>query len=82
MAEVWLYLNPDAFKRKKVALRLMRHILNDIIQREKYHRLQAVVFKGYKEGMRFAEFFGFENEGLMKCYGFDGSDQYRYARIF
>ena len=23
-----------------------------------------------------------ENEGLMKCYGFDGSDQYRYARIF
>ena len=81
VAEVWLYLNPDAFKRKKVALRLMRHILNDIIQREKYHRLQAVVLKGYKEGMRFAEFFGFENEGLMKKYTTDKEDFYRYARI-
>jgi len=23
-----------------------------------------------------------ENEGLMKHYGFDGSDHFRYARIF
>jgi hypothetical protein len=23
-----------------------------------------------------------ENEGLMRKFGFDGTDQYRYARIF
>jgi len=81
VAEIWLLLNPDAFKRKKVALRLMKHILNDIIQREKYHRIQAVVLKGYEKGMKFAEFFGFENEGLMKKYTTNKEDFYRYARI-
>jgi hypothetical protein len=25
---------------------------------------------------------GFTNEGLMKNYGFDGSDHYRFARIY
>ena len=39
-------------------------------------------FQDFKQGLRFAEWLGLENEGLMKCYGFDGSDQYRYARIF
>ena len=38
--------------------------------------------KDFKQGLRFAEWLGLENEGLMKSYGFDGSDQYRYARIF
>lgn len=81
VVEIWLFLNPEGFKRKKVALRLMRHVLNDIIKREKYHRIQAAVLKGYKKGMRFAEFFGFENEGLMKSYTADKEDFYRYARI-
>lgn len=81
VTEIWLYLNPESFKKKKTALRLMRHILNDIIQREKYHRIQAVVLKGYDAGIRFAEFFGFENEGLMRSYTTDKEDFYRYARL-
>jgi hypothetical protein len=36
----------------------------------------------FKEGIRFAEWLGLEREGLMKNWGFDGSDQYLYARIF
>jgi len=81
VAEIWLYLNPESFKKKKTALRLMRHILNDIIQREKYHRIQAVVLKEYDTGIRFAEFFGFENEGLMRSYTTDKEDFYRYSRL-
>ena len=38
--------------------------------------------KDFKEGIRFAEWLGLEREGLMKNWGFDGSDQYLYARIF
>ena len=81
VVEVWMYLQPDAFKRKKVALRLMKHILNDIIKQKKAHRIQAIVLKDYKEGMRFAEFFGFKNEGLMPKYSMKKEDFYRYARI-
>ena len=82
VAEIWMILSPKAFKRKKLALKLMKRVLNDIIQRKGYHRIQATVLKGYKEGIRFAEFFGFENEGLMKQYTKDKEDFYRYARIF
>ena len=81
VAEIWMYLQPEAFKRKRLALRLMRHILNDIIERKQYHRIQAVVLKDYKEGIRFAEFFKFKNEGLMESYSVDKEDVYRYARI-
>ena len=45
-------------------------------------RVQTAVRTDFDKGIRFAEWLGLENEGLMKHYGFDGSDQYRYARIF
>jgi RimJ/RimL family protein N-acetyltransferase len=81
VADIWMYLAPDAFKRKKLALKLMKHILNDIMNKKKYHRIQAVVLKDFKQGIRFAEFFGFKNEGLMKQYSMDKEDFYRFARI-
>ena len=33
-------------------------------------------------GLKFAKWLGLKEEGLMKKYGFDGSDHYRYARLF
>jgi RimJ/RimL family protein N-acetyltransferase len=45
-------------------------------------RVQTAVRSDFDKGIRFAKWLGLENEGLMKHYGFDGSDQYRYARIF
>jgi len=33
-------------------------------------------------GIRFAKWLGFTNEGLMKNYGFDDTDHYRFARIY
>ena len=38
--------------------------------------------KDFSEGQRFAEWLGLEKEGLMRKWGFDGSDQYMYARLF
>ena len=45
-------------------------------------RVQTAIRKDFPHGQKFAEWLGLENEGLMKKYGFDGSDQYRYARVF
>jgi len=45
-------------------------------------RVQTAVRADYGIGIRFAKWLGLSNEGLMKCYGLDGSDHYRFARIF
>ena len=45
-------------------------------------RVQSAIRKDFKQGLRFAEWLGLEEEGLMKKFGFDGTDQYMYARIF
>jgi hypothetical protein len=45
-------------------------------------RVQTAVRQDYDTGIKFAEWLGLENEGLMRNFGFDGSHQYRYARIF
>ena len=42
-------------------------------------RVQTGIRKDFKEGIRFAEWLGLEREGLMKNWGFDGSDQYLYG---
>jgi len=45
-------------------------------------RLQTAVRPDFGIGIRFAKWLGFTNEGLMKSYGFDGTDRYRFARIY
>ena len=45
-------------------------------------RVQSAIRKDFSEGQRFAEWLGLEKEGLMRKWGFDGSDQYMYARLF
>jgi RimJ/RimL family protein N-acetyltransferase len=44
-------------------------------------RVQASVHAEDGQAVRFARWLGFENEGLMKKYGPDGSDYYRMARV-
>ena len=46
------------------------------------HRVQTAVRADFTMGLKFAKWLGLEEEGLMKKYGFDGSDHYRYARLF
>jgi hypothetical protein len=53
-----------------------------LARENKIKRVQTAVRADFKTGLKFAKWLGLENEGLMKHYGFDGSDHYRYARIF
>ena len=45
------------------------------------HRIQAAVDAENKTSQRWAEWMGFKSEGLMKRYGPDKKDYYRYARL-
>jgi hypothetical protein len=53
-----------------------------LAKEHKIKRVQTAVRADFKMGIKFAKWLGLENEGLMKHYGFDGSDHFRYARIF
>lgn len=79
--EIWMYLGDKAFDRKKTVLRFMKYVLNDIIKKRKPHRIQAVVKTDFHAGIKFAEAFGFKNEGLMRKFSSNKEDFYRYARI-
>lgn len=46
-----------------------------------YDRIETSVLKGFDQGIKFIEGLGFEKEGLMKKYGPDGKDYWRYAYL-
>ena len=58
---------------------IANHWINQIM--EGYRRIQAEVLASDESAVRFAEFMGFECEGLMKSYGPLGQDYYLYARV-
>lgn len=81
MAELWMYLGKDAFIQRKQAVKILRWYMDHLIKDMKLHRIQAVVKTEFKEGHRFAKFFGFVNEGNMENYSAAKDDFTRYARI-
>ena len=82
VAEGWVIATNEMWK---YPLSIAKAIKKDFARVAKEHnikRVQSGIRKDFKEGIRFAEWLGLEREGLMKNWGFDGSDQYMYARIF
>ena len=71
------FLNPKPFAVAKYSSQLLQHV----IEENKLTRVQASVHVDDKQAVRYVEWLGFENEGLMKKFGPDGSDYYRFARV-
>tara|TARA_R100000306_G_C4354253_1_gene131798 strand:+ start:582 stop:1016 length:435 start_codon:yes stop_codon:yes gene_type:complete len=81
VADLWMYLGKETFTDKRLACKVIKYYLDDIIKRHDIHRFQAVVKADYCKGIRFAEFFGFKAEGIMKAFGPNKEDFIRYARV-
>jgi len=81
VAESWLLVSenfPKLFlKEPKSILRAFRIYIDSV----PFKRIQTSVLKSFIQGKKFVELFGFENEGLMKQYGPDQKDYYRYALV-
>ena len=60
----------------------LKNQLTSIAKENNINRVQTAVRANYTTGLRFAKWLGLQEEGLMKKFGFDGSDQYMYARLF
>ena len=81
-AQGWVISSKRIFKNKIKAARLIKERTDLLCANNKIWRLQTAVKADFKIGVRFAEFLGFKNEGLMKAYGPDKTDYYRMARIY
>jgi len=82
VAEGWVIATSDMWNHPLSVARAIKKDFSRVARQHNIQRVQTAIRKDFKEGQRFAEWLGLENEGLMKHYGFDGTDQYRYARIF
>jgi len=80
--ELWMYLGKETFSEKRKALRILKEFLDELIVKHKMHRLQSVVLADFKEGRRFAKFFGFKEEGTMKNFGPEKETYIRVAKCF
>ena len=82
VAEGWVIASSDMWKYPLGVAKAIKKDFARVAKEHNIKRVQSGIRKDFKEGIRFAEWLGLEREGLMKNWGFDGSDQYLYARIF
>ena len=82
VAEGWVIASSDMWKYPLGVAKAIKKDFARVAKEHNIKRVQTAIRKDFIKGQRFAEWLGLENEGLMKHYGFDGTDQYRYARIF
>ena len=82
VAEGWVIASNEMWKHPIGVAKAIKKDFARVAKENNITRVQSAIRKDFSEGQRFAEWLGLENEGLMKKFGFDGTDQYRYARIF
>jgi ribosomal protein S18 acetylase RimI-like enzyme len=81
VAEMWSIISDDA-RRYPKQLTLVAKSFSDIVaQSLSLHRLQLTVRSDEPRALRWAEYLGFEIEGLMRKYSPDGADTYILARV-
>jgi len=61
--------------------RAAREAMDQVFEIGELHRLQTTVRVDFAAGVRFAEWMGFEREGLAKRYSHDGVDAWYYAIV-
>ena len=82
VAEGWVLATAKVWNHPLVIARAIKKNFARLAKENNIKRVQTAVRADFTIGLKFASWLGLQNEGLMKHYGFDGSDHFRYARIF
>jgi RimJ/RimL family protein N-acetyltransferase len=82
VAEGWFIAKNDVWNYPITIAKAVKQNIDYLATSNNIKRLQTAVRADFGIGIRFAKWLGFNNEGLMKSYGFDGADHYRFARIY
>ena len=82
VAEGWSIASKRISTNKIKSSRLIKKRMDILCAANRIWRVQTTVKANFKTGLRFAEFLGYKNEGLMRAYGPDKTDYYRMAKIY
>lgn len=74
----WALLSTKAGAHMRALTRVVAHYLNHLAV---LRRIEAYVDPEFKAAIRWAKLLGFEMEGRMRAFGFDGSDNLMFARV-
>ena len=81
VGEGWFLSTDEVSKSSMVIARATKEVLLEEISAGNYWRLQINVRADWKQALRFAQFLGFEEEGLMHKFGPDQKDYLRMAIV-
>ena len=79
VGEGWAILSPRA--KGRAVLRAFQETFRLIQIAHNYHRIQAAVRADFTDGIRFANWMGFESEGVMEKYNAEKQDFVRMAKV-
>jgi len=82
VAEGWVLATKETLNHPLLVARAIKKDFAKIAKENNINRVQTAVRANYTTGLKFAKWLGLQEEGLMRKFGFDGSDQYMYARLF
>jgi RimJ/RimL family protein N-acetyltransferase len=82
VAEGWVLATSKVWNHPLLVAKAIKKDFEKVAKQHNIRRVQTAVRSEFGIGIRFAKWLGLENEGLMKQYGFDGTDHYRFARLF
>jgi hypothetical protein len=81
-AEAWCFVAAGVPRRLWPAVhRTVVRTLDGVAREIGLRRIEASCAYGWPPGRRWLHLLGFREEGLARCYGPDGSDFWRFARI-
>ena len=82
VAEGWVLATKEVWDHPLLVARAIKKDFARIAKENNINRVQTAVRANYTTGLKFAKWLGLQEEGLMRKFGFDGTDQYMYARVF
>lgn len=81
VAEAWMISGDEVDRHAIKIARTLRTMLEDTMWQRSIHRAQANIHSRFERALRLAEWLGFENEGLMRRFGVEGDDYFRFAKV-
>ncbi len=81
VAEAWMISADDVGRHQVKVARQIRTMFDDVMCQRGIYRAQANIHHKFEKAIRLAEWLGFEQEGLMRRFGIEGDDYFRYAKV-
>ena len=81
--ETFLFTDKEKFKNRKLqCIKIFKQQEKFLVDNFKPRRAQTTVPVRHCAWQRGLELQGYVNEGIMRCFGPDGQDHYRYAKVY